>query len=133
MKKFFRWWNTPVSPSTTLNVFQGFYLFLLVVGIASIVLQGCETSEGLKYGTLQKVSHKKFPCDYYVAEFSFEGGKVTGNGKSRAYSNTQEVGISKAAYDTLQFYLGEKVIFDYKDKGFVVCGESKELTLLRRK
>lgn len=106
----------------------------LLITIATIPIaiaclcSGCETSEGLKYGTLQKVSHKTFPCNYYVAEFAFEGGKSTGSSDSKAFENTQLVEIDKACYDTLQSHLGDKCVFDYKDKGFAACGESKKLT-----
>lgn len=98
-----------------------------------LLLTSCETSEGLKYGTLQKVSHKKFPCDYYVAEFAYDGGRVETSDKGSSHSNTQEVGITKEAYDTLQQYIGDKVIFDYTSNGIVVCGAEKQLTTLKRK
>lgn len=111
-----------------------FALFIVIITVFVIgAINGCSKSEGLKYGTLQKVSHKKFPCSYYVAEFAFEGGRVESTENSSSHSNSQEVGITKEAYDTLQNYLGDKVIFDYEDKGFVVCGESKQLTLIKRK
>lgn len=110
---------------------------LLVVIILIIIIckmcSSCNTSEGLKYGTLQKVSHKTFPCDYYVAEFSFEGGRVTGSDDSRAYSNTQEIAINKLAFDSLQTHLGDKVVFDYKDEGLSVCEPSKKLTSIKWK
>lgn len=106
-------------------------IFLLIMG--GIALYSCESSEGLKYGTLQKLSIKKFPCTNYVAEFAYEGGRITSNDKSSANSNTQEIGITKEAYDTLQSYLGDKVIFDYIDKTIVVCGQSKQLTTIKRK
>lgn len=108
----------------------------LVLAILAIILilflSGCETSEGTKYGTLQKLSHKTFPCGYYIAEFAFEGGKVEGT-DSKAYSNTQLVEVDKIAYDSLQAYIGDKVLFDYKDVGFAACGESKKLTFIKRK
>lgn len=107
-------------------------ILLLLIAIPVIFTQ-CETSEGLKFGTLQKVSHKKFPCDYYVAEFAFEGGRVEGSDDSKSHSNTQSIEVTKEAYDTLQLYLGDKVIFDYKDVGVVACGISKKLTSLKRK
>jgi hypothetical protein len=96
-------------------------------------ISGMNTSEGVKYGTVQKVSHKSFPCSYYIIEIAYEGGRVQASDKSVSFANTQVIGIDKTAYDTLQNYLGDKVIFDYKDKGFVVCGESKKLTMIRRK
>src|SRR5688572_8492168 len=111
-----------------------YMLFILIaLSIAGAAIHGCERSEGLKYGTLQKISHKTSPCDYYVAEFSYEGGRVEGDDKAKAYSNTQEVEIDKIAFDSLQSYLGEKVIFDYEDKGLTFCGEGKKLTMIRRK
>lgn len=106
---------------------------LITILVLGFGLVSCETSEGIKYGTLQKVSHKKFPCSYYVAEFAYEGGRVESSGESSSHSNTQEVEITKEAYDTLQLYLGDKVIFDYEDKGMVVCGEGKKLTMIKRK
>lgn len=105
-----------------------FFILTLAIGLAS-----CETSEGIKYGILQKVSHKTFPCSYYVAEFAFEGGRVNGNGNSSSHSNTQSVEITKEAFDTLTPYLGEKVLFDYTDKGMSFCGEDKKLTMIKRK
>lgn len=104
-----------------------------VLLLSILVFMSCETSEGLKYGTLQKVSHKKFPCDYYAAEFAFDGGRQVSNGKSSSYENVQSVEIDKKAFDTLQTYVGDKVVFDYKDRGIVICGESKQLTTLRIK
>lgn len=102
--------------------------------VCVIAFSSCETSEGLKSATLQKVSHKTFPCNYYVAEFAFEGGRTKSDGKSSAYENVQEVQIDKTAYDSLQTYVGDKVVFDYEDVGLVVmCGNSKKLTSLRIK
>ncbi len=109
------------------------YILIFLWLLTAVFLFSCNTSEGLKYGTLQKVSHKTFPCDYYVAEFAYEGGRVKGDDISKAYSNTQEVAISKSAYDTLQSYMGDKVIFDYKDEGLSVCEPSKKLTFIKRK
>lgn len=108
-------------------------LIIIGVSLLTAVLPSCETSEGLKYGTLQKVSHKTFPCEYYVAEFAYEGGRISGDEGSKSHSNTQQVEITKAAYDSLQNYIGDKVIFDYKDKGTAFCGESKKLTSIKRK
>lgn len=100
---------------------------LMLVGLVFMAVAG--TSEGRKYGTLQKASHKTF-CDVYVIEVAYEGGRVTGSDNSRAYENTQEITVSKEAYDTLQNHLGEKVIFDYKDRAINLCGPSKILTYL---
>ena len=97
---------------------------------------GCEQSEGRKYGVLQKVSHQKFPCSYYKIEVAFEGGRVEttdGEHSSSAYSNTQEIQVNKEAYDSLQRLLGEKIIFEYNDKGFTLCGPSKELKFIQIK
>jgi len=111
-----------------------FAIFLIIITIIVFaVMNGYNKSEGLKYGTLQKVSHKSFPCSYYVAEFAFEGGKVESTQNSSSHTNSQEIGITKEAYDSLQNYLGDKVIFDYKDQGFKMCGESKQLTFIKRK
>ena len=107
---------------------------LLFIGIVvASTIQWCETSEGIKYGILQKVSHKTFPCSYYVAEFAFEGGRVESSGESSSHSNTQSVEITKEAFDTLTPYLGDKVLFDYADKGVSFCGENKKLTMIKRK
>ena len=110
-------------------------LMFLGIFISAINFTGCNTSEGAKFGTLQKISHKTFPCEYYVAEFSFEGGVAVQNsdGKGSTYSNTQSVEITAGAVDSLQHYLGDKVIFDYKDRGAVLCGETKLLTMIKRK
>lgn len=106
--------------------------YIIIMAIA-IFLYGCEQSEGLKYGILQKVSHKTFPCNYYVAEFAYEGGRAVSKGDDAAQQNTQSVEITKEAYDTLQSYMGDKVIFDYKDIGVHFCGEGKKLTMIKRK
>lgn len=105
-------------------------IFLLAIAIS---ISSYETSEGLKYGTLQKVSHKIFPCSYYVAEFGYEGGRAVSKGDDAVQQNTQSVEITKEAYDTLQSYLGDKVIFDYNEVGVHFCGEGKKLTLIKRK
>lgn len=107
--------------------------FMALLSITAITLQSCEKSEGRKYGTLQKLSHKTFGCSYYAAEFAFEGGRMKSDGKSSSYENTQEVTLDKAAFDSLQNYLGEKVVFDYKDRGFQFCEESKILTFIQVK
>lgn len=114
------------------SFFFVFFSFLAII-ILMVSLSSCDKSEGLKYGILQKVSHKQFPCSYYVAEFAFEGGRVVSDDNSSSHSNSQEISITKEAYDTLQNYLGDRVIFDYRDRGFVVCGESKQLTFIKRK
>jgi hypothetical protein len=106
---------------------------LIVLLIISVSILSCETSEGLKFGTLQKVSHKTFPCDYYEISVAFEGGKVVSNGDHSSFENTQDIKIDQAAYDTLSQYVGEKVVFDYTDGGFAVCGSSKQLTSIRIK
>lgn len=113
---------------------MNFFVVLLAVTVVVISsIFGCDRSEGMKYGTLQKLSEKKFPCSYYVAEFAYEGGRIESTENSSSHSNTQEIAITKEAYDSLQNYLGDKVIFDYSDKGMVLCGESKKLTMIRRK
>lgn len=100
--------------------------------IICVIALSCNQSEGVKLGTLQKVSHKSFPCNFYVAEFAFEGGRAvsSSNGKSSSYQNTQEVKIDKAAFDSLGNYVGFPFRFEYKDDGFEICGTSKELTSL---
>jgi hypothetical protein len=103
---------------------------LLITFLAVITFYGCETSEGIKAGTLQKVSHKTFPCDYYEAEFAFEGGRQVGTGDNKSFENTQRLTIDKEAYDTLQDKVGLRVRFDYKDRGMMFCEESKILTTL---
>lgn len=105
---------------------------IFLFAMFSIGLFSCQTSEGLKYGVLQKVSHKTFPCSYYAAEFAFEGGRMVSDGKSSSYQNTQEVKITNSQYDSLQQFVGQKMVFDYKDDGFAVCGSSKILTLYRK-
>jgi len=97
---------------------------------AVVLLSACETSEGIKAGTLQKVSHKTFPCSYYVAEFAFEGGRASGSNDSKAYANTQEVEITKEAFDSLQNLVGSRVRFSYKDEGFKACAPNKKLETL---
>lgn len=91
-------------------------------------------SEGKKYGTLQKLSTKHWPCEYHVAEFAFEGGKaVELDDKTASFGNTQVIEVDQAAFDTLDSYMGDKVIFEYKDKGYEGCGEAKILTSIKRK
>jgi hypothetical protein len=108
-------------------------MLLLVAAVISVATS-CEQSEGLKYGTLQKVSHKKFPIEYYAAEFAYDGGRTVSTDKSSSYQNTQEIAIDAAAYDTLQQYVGDKVVFDYKDLGYNGFGKpSKVLTVLKVK
>lgn len=98
-----------------------------------ILLTSCEQSEGLKFGTVQKVSHKTFPCNYYEIQVSYEGGKAVSSGESSSFENTQDIQIDAAAYDTLQNYVGERVVFDYTDNGIQFCAPSKILTSIRIK
>jgi len=108
----------------------------LSVIIAAVVLfASCEQSDGAKYGLQQKVSHKTFPCDYYEIQVSFEGGKAQSNGQGGdgGYSNAQDFKVNKACFDTLNNHIGDHVVIEYKDGGFAVCGESKEITSLRTK
>lgn len=106
------------------------YLSLALICIA---LFSCETSDGSKYGILQKVSHKSFPCNYYEIQVAFEGGKMVGAGDKAAFENTQDIKIDNAAFDSLQKYIGDYVIFEYNDDGFAVCGSSKSLKSIRIK
>lgn len=111
-----------------------FAIFLAISLLSSCKM---EVSEGMKYGTLQKVSHKQIPCEYFVAEFAYEGGvmETSGTGKdaTSTHVNTQEVEITKTAYDSLQLYLGDKVIFEYEDGGISACGRGKKLKSIKRK
>lgn len=106
---------------------------IVFILLAMLAFASCETSDGVKYGTLQKISHKNFPCTYYEAEIAFEGGRSVASDKSTAFENTQRFEISQAAYDTLQSHVGDKVVFSYKDVGFVACGESKQLVTIQVK
>lgn len=120
-----------------------FFLKLMVASFAIFLAismySSCqiEVSEGLKFGTLQKVSHKQIPCEYFVAEFAYEGGVMetsgTGKNETSTHVNTQEVEITKTAYDSLQMYLGDKVIFEYEDGGISACGRGKKLKSIKRK
>lgn len=107
----------------------------LSIFLFAVALFSCEQSEGLKFGLLQKVSHKTFPCDYYEIQVAFEGGKMKSSmdGKSSSYENSQDIKITKAAFDTLQQYMGEHVVFDYDDDGFAMCGSSKVLKSIKVK
>ena len=105
----------------------------LVSVICLIAIVSCENSEGVKFGLLQKVSHKTFPCDYYEIQVAFEGGKMVGTDKNSSFENTQDIKIDKPAFDSLQKYVGDKIIFDYKDDGVAMCGSSKYLTSLKVK
>jgi uncharacterized lipoprotein YehR (DUF1307 family) len=107
-------------------------LFLLAL-VAIVTLTGCSTSEGRKFGLLQKVSHKTLPCNYYVAEFAFEGGRKVGSGDDASYQNTQEVEITSAQYDSLQNIVGDRVVFEYNDQGVTFCGNRKKLTYIQVK
>lgn len=117
-----------------------FFLKLMVASFAIFLAismySSCqiEVSEGIKFGTLQKVSHKQIPCPYYIAEFAYEGGvsQTDANGGT-THVNTQEVEITKTAYDSLQMYLGDKVIFEYEDGGISACGRGKKLKSIKRK
>jgi hypothetical protein len=109
---------------------------LLGIAIIAVSLTSCivDVSEGAKFGTLQKLSTKHWPCQYYVAEFAYEGGRVTkSTTDDGTFANTQQVELDKAAFDSLQDWIGDKVIFEYKDKGYEGCGESKYLTSIRHK
>lgn len=111
--------------------------FILVIALTAL-LTSCNlengVSEGKKYGTLQKLSTKHWPCEYHVAEFAFEGGKaIEGSKDGIAFGNTQVIELDQAAFDTLDSYMGDKVIFEYKDKGYEGCGEAKILTSIKRK
>jgi hypothetical protein len=99
----------------------------------AIGLFSCEHSEGLKFGLLQKVSHKTFPCDYYEISVAYEGGKVVHSGDKASYENSQDIKIDQAAFDSLQRYVGERVVLDYVDNGFAMCGSSKKLTSIKIK
>lgn len=101
--------------------------------ISAIILCSCERSEGAKFGLLQKVSHKTFPCDYYEILVAYEGGKMVGAADKASYENSQDIKIDKAAFDTLQQYIGDHVVFDYNDNGMAMCGSSKNLTSIKVK
>ena len=100
--------------------------------LISILMIAC-TSEGTKFGTLQKVLTKAI--GYNVAEFSYEGGKMvtkgSGEDASSAYENTQEFKIDDVQRDSIAKFLGKKVIFTYKDKAFAFVGPSKYLLTIK--
>jgi len=108
---------------------------LIIISILILLFVSCEQSDGTKFGLLQKVSHKTFPCDYYEIQIAFEGGVVQTNskGENSGYSNVQDFKISKEMADTLSSHIGDKVVVKYKDGGYAVCGESKEITSIRLK
>lgn len=101
--------------------------------ISAIIFCSCEQSEGAKFGLLQKVSHKTFPCDYYEIQVAYEGGKMVGAADKASYENSQDIKIDKSAFDTLQQYIGDHVVFDYNDNGMAMCGSSKNLTSIKVK
>lgn len=102
-------------------------LFILL-SISLLVATSCEKSEGTKAGFLQKASHKKFPCPYYVIEIAYEGGRAISTGEnSSSYSNSQEFSVTHEQYDSLKKHVGEPIVFEYHDVGFKFCGESKEI------
>lgn len=104
-----------------------------LVILSVVILASCEQSEGAKFGLLQKVSHKSFPCDYYEIQVAYEGGKMVGAADKASYENSQDIKIDKAAFDSLQKYIGDKVVFEYDDQGAALCGSSKVLTSIRIK
>lgn len=95
--------------------------------IAAIVfgMVSC-TSNGVKSGILQKVSHKKFPCSRYEAEVAYYGGRSSDGG----FSNSQVFTISRAAFDTLQDKVGKSVRFEYHDRAMTLCEQSKVIDKL---
>lgn len=99
---------------------------------ALIALASC-TSNGNKYGQLQKVSEKTMPTNYYVIEMSFTGGRMVSDGKDASYENTQEFEIDKAAFDTLQGHLGDNIIVEYVDRGITMIAPSKLVKSIRIK
>lgn len=100
--------------------------------LISILMIAC-TSEGTKFGTLQKISTKII--GYSVVEFSYEGGKMvteySGEDATSSYENTQEFKITDAQKDSISKFLGKKVIFTYKDDGFAFVGPSKHLISIK--
>lgn len=106
---------------------------LSIIILSVFIFASCETSEGAKFGLLQKVSHKTFPCDYYEIQVAYEGGKMVGAADKASYENSQDIKVDKAAFDTLQKYIGDHVVFDYSDGGVAMCGSSKSLSSIRIK
>lgn len=109
------------------------FLLALLIMTGCMMQQSCETSEGVKAGILQKVSHKTFPCEHYEIQIGYAAGVSTGVGDKASYSAAQDIKIDQAAYDSLQMYVGENVIFEYNDDGVALCGPSKTLTYIRLK
>jgi hypothetical protein len=103
---------------------------LLIILAVPAFLMSCDQSDGTKSGVLQKVSSKKFPCSYYEIQVAYEGGKIesSANGKSSAYSNTQEFTINKSDFDSLTAHVGDKIIFSYQDRGVKICEPSMIVT-----
>lgn len=104
-----------------------------IFALSLVLFYSCEQSEGAKFGLLQKVSHKTFPCDYYEIQVAYEGGKMVGAADKASYENSQDIKIDEAAFDSLQQYIGDHVVFDYNDNGMAICGSSKNLTSIKVK
>ncbi len=105
----------------------------LLLILMTLFIISCDTSDGKKFGVLQKVSHKKFPCNYHVCEIAYQGGRVSHGENGSAYLNSQEIEISATCADTLSNYVGETVVFDYENRSFTICAPKPWLTEIKIK
>ena len=94
-----------------------------VIAILFALMMSCN-SDGSKWGTLQKLSHKPI-TGIYVAELAYQGGKAVTSGKNSTYENTQEFEITKEQFEEMGKLLGKQVTITYRDRGVVLVGPSK--------
>lgn len=107
-------------------------IFAALALTMALGISSCEQSEGEKFGTLQKVSHKTpWTCsDWYECQIAYEGGVANEKG---GFSNTQEFEITKAQYDSMKVHVGDKIVFEYHDVGYVMCGNKLRIRSFRFK
>lgn len=109
-----------------------FVMFIALAMTMAIGTTSCEQSEGEKFGTLQKVSHKTpWTCsDWYECQVAYEGGVATEKG---GFSNVQDFEITKVQYDSMKARVGDKIVFEYHDVGYVMCGNRYRINSFRFK
>lgn len=111
------------------------FTLLLISSIFSSCgnIQDLDNSNGTKCGTLQKISHKRFPFEYYSCQIGFQSGVSVAHGESLSYTASQDFTISKEIYDSMRSHVGEVVVFEYEDRMISPTQENKLITSIKLK
>lgn len=102
---------------------------IIIALFCSVLFFSC-APESKKTGVLHNVSHETAICDFYRAHIRFDGDSLLTNSKGEPYGRSMagDFTISKQAFDTLQYRIGDSIAITYVDRTAIVCEEGKLIT-----